>query len=137
MDTKFKVGDKVLLKDEEESYTGTVTEVSIVNDSGRTMYWIAPSAPVTICGCWCTEEGIHLISEKDDEGLKKVETIGDVLLELEVVLDKMVDHGLQLGDIHALVHSHIWTHRQDAIEVYEEDNSRPVFRYGHKDQIGD
>jgi hypothetical protein len=66
---------------------------------------------------------------------KKKETIGDVLLELETVLDKMCDQGLQLGDIHALVHSHIWTHRQDAIEIYEKDNSRPVFRYGHKDQI--
>jgi hypothetical protein len=67
--------------------------------------------------------------------MKKLRKIGDVLLELEIVLDKMCDQGLQLGDIHALVHSHIWAHRQDAIEIYEEDNSRPVFKYGHKDQI--
>ena len=61
--------------------------------------------------------------------------IGDVLLDLEIVLDKMCDQGLQLGDILALVHSHIHSHRKDAVEVYTEDNSNPVMKYGHKDQI--
>lgn len=61
--------------------------------------------------------------------------IGDTLLDLEVVLDKMCDQGLQLGDILSLVYSHVWVHRQDAIEVYTDDNSRPIMKYGHKDQI--
>lgn len=63
------------------------------------------------------------------------ETIGDILLELEIVLDKMCNHGLQLGDILALVYNHIWVHRSDAIEVYEEDNSNPIMKYGHKDHV--
>jgi hypothetical protein len=66
---------------------------------------------------------------------KKEEKIGDVLLELEVVLDKMCDQGLQLGDILALVNSHIAVHRPDAIEVYTADGSSPVLKYGHKDHI--
>jgi hypothetical protein len=60
---------------------------------------------------------------------------GDILLELEMVLDKLCDQGLQLGDIHALVHQQILSHRMDAVETYEEDDSRPVFKYGHKDQV--
>ena len=67
--------------------------------------------------------------------MKKKETMGDIMLELEKVLDKMCDQGLQLGDILALVNGHIWSHRQDAIEVYNCDNSNPVLKYGHKDQI--
>ena len=74
-------------------------------------------------------------NKKQMDKLKKKKSIGNTLLDLEAVLDEMCDQGLQLGDIHALVHSHIWAHRQDAVEVYEEDNSRPVFKYGHKDQI--
>lgn len=67
--------------------------------------------------------------------LESKELIGDVLLELERVLDKMCDHGLQLGDIHALVHNHVWSHRKDAVETYVDDDSHPVLRYGHKDQV--
>lgn len=58
--------------------------------------------------------------------------IGNILLELEVVLDKMVNQGLQLGDILALVKAHCEIHRQDCIEEYI-DGTRPVFYYGHKD----
>lgn len=65
----------------------------------------------------------------------KKETIGDTLLHLENVLDDMCNQGLQLGDILALVHSHIWVHRPDAIETYTKDNSHPVFKYCHKDEI--
>ena len=64
---------------------------------------------------------------------KNKETIGDVLLELEIVLDKMCNHGLQLGDILALAWVHIWVHRKDAVEVFKSDGSHPVFKYEHKD----
>ena len=66
---------------------------------------------------------------------KSIKKIGDTLLELEIVLDDMCDQGLQLGDILALVHAHIWVHRKDAVEVYTADKSNPVFKYGHKDQV--
>lgn len=55
--------------------------------------------------------------------------IGDVLLDLEIILDEMADSGLQLGDILALVKSHIEIHRPDAIEQYEE-GGRPIYYYG-------
>ena len=64
-----------------------------------------------------------------------ISKIGDILLELEVVLDKMCDQGLQLGDILSLVHNHIHVHRQDAVEIYTDDNSHPVFQYTHQDYI--
>jgi hypothetical protein len=66
---------------------------------------------------------------------KSKQSIGDILLELEVVLDKICDEGLQLGDILALVWVHIWIHRKDAVEVFEADGSNPVFKYGHKDNL--
>ena len=60
---------------------------------------------------------------------------GDILLDLEGLLDEMIDdHDLQLGDILNLVHGHIQIHRQDCIEVYEEDDSSPVFTYGPKNE---
>lgn len=65
----------------------------------------------------------------------KKQSIGDILVDLETILDKMCDEGLQLGDILALVYQQIHTHRQDAVEVYVDDNSSPVLKYGHKDQI--
>ncbi len=56
--------------------------------------------------------------------------LGDTLLKLEKVLDKMVDvHGLQFGDILNLVKGHLEVHRPDAQEIYE-DGSSPVFYYG-------
>lgn len=65
---------------------------------------------------------------------KKLRPIGNVLLDLEVILDEMCDQGLQLGDILALVFSQINVHRKDAIEEYE-DGSNPILKYGHKDQV--
>lgn len=57
--------------------------------------------------------------------------IGNVLLDLEPILDEMCDHGLQLGDILALVKSHIEIHRPDAIEEYL-DGTHPEYFYGPK-----
>ena len=57
--------------------------------------------------------------------------LGDILLDMEKILDEMVDtHELQFGDILALVHSHLLVHRPDAQEVYTADNSSPEFKYG-------
>ena len=58
--------------------------------------------------------------------------IGNVLLDLEPLLDEMVDAGLQTGDILALVKSHLDVHRPDAQEEYE-DGTSPVYFYGHKE----
>ena len=57
--------------------------------------------------------------------------VGDILLDLEVVLDKLADQGLQMGDILALVHSHLLVHRPDVVEVYDADGSSPQFFYGY------
>lgn len=57
--------------------------------------------------------------------------LGDILLDLEVILDEMVDsHELQVGDILNLVYGHLVIHRPDAKEVYVSDGSSPVFKYG-------
>jgi len=69
---------------------------------------------------------------------KKRERLGDILLDLEKVLDRMVDqHDLQWGDVLALVHQHLQVHRPDAQETYEDDNSHPVFYYGPMDKRTD
>jgi len=62
----------------------------------------------------------------------KKASIGELLLDLESILDEMVDvHGLQTGDIMALVYSHLVVHRPDAFEEYE-DGSKPIHYYGPK-----
>lgn len=61
---------------------------------------------------------------------------GQILLDLEVLLDEMIDHhDVQMGDVLSLVFSHIKIHRPDAVEVYSKDNSNPVFKYCHKDDL--
>jgi len=62
------------------------------------------------------------------------QNVGDILLDLEIVLDKLYDQGLQLGDVLGIVYTHTHVHRKDAVEVYTEDDSNPVLKYGHKDQ---
>lgn len=63
----------------------------------------------------------------------KKHTIGEDLLEMEGILDRFVDkHGLQKGDILALISSHIDIHRPDCIEVYV-DGTSPVLFYGPKE----
>lgn len=56
--------------------------------------------------------------------------MGELLLQLEELLDEAIDeHGLQWGDILALVHGHLQVHRPDAQEEYVEGGS-PKFYYG-------
>lgn len=59
----------------------------------------------------------------------KKRKFGEVLLDLEIVLDEMCDHDLQWGDILALVHMHLQVHRPDAKEEYL-DGDTPIFFYG-------
>jgi hypothetical protein len=59
-----------------------------------------------------------------------VRKLGDILLDLEELLDEAVDdHELQWGDVLALVHSHLVVHRPDAQEEYV-DGGHPEFHYG-------
>lgn len=60
---------------------------------------------------------------------KKLRPMGEILLDIELILDEMVDgHGLQTGDILALIKTHIDVHLPHANEEYEE-GGRPVFKY--------
>jgi len=61
------------------------------------------------------------------------QSIGDILLELEAVIDKMADSGLQWGDIIGLVYFHLMIHRPDAQEEYT-DGSKPELYYGPKNE---
>jgi hypothetical protein len=60
----------------------------------------------------------------------KKQLIGDILLEHEVVLLKMVKQGLQWGDILNLTRGYLEVHCPEARETYTEDNSHPEFYYG-------
>lgn len=63
---------------------------------------------------------------------KKLRKVGDILLDLEVVLDELVDdHELQWGDILSVIHGHLVSHRPDAQEEYV-DGGNPIFYYGPK-----
>lgn len=60
----------------------------------------------------------------------KKRKLGDILLDLEVLLDEMIDaHDLQWGEVLALVFCWLQIHRPDAKEEYE-DGSSPKYRYG-------
>lgn len=64
--------------------------------------------------------------------MSKNKPLGDVLLDLEKVVDEMVDqHDLQWGDVLNLVRGYLEVHRPDAMEEYV-DGTRPVFYYGPK-----
>lgn len=55
--------------------------------------------------------------------------IGDILLDLEEIIDEMDEAGLQLGDVLALVKSHIEIHNPSMVEEYT-DGTRPIYYYG-------
>lgn len=65
--------------------------------------------------------------------MAKIRKLGDILLDMEQLIDEMADNELQLGDVLNLVRGHIEIHRPDMIEVYEDDNSSPIFYYGPKE----
>lgn len=57
--------------------------------------------------------------------------LGNILLDLEELIDEMDQHGLQLGDVLALVKSHIEIHNPGMIEEYI-DETHPIYYYGPK-----
>lgn len=61
---------------------------------------------------------------------KKLRPLGDILLDMEILLDEMVDdHDLQWGDVRALVMQHLRGHKPGAQEQYVDGGS-PVDYYG-------
>jgi len=65
----------------------------------------------------------------------KFRPMGDVLLDMEPLMDEFCDAGLQWGDVLALVHAYLMVHRPDAKEKYLDDSSSPVFYYGPKEGL--
>ena len=59
----------------------------------------------------------------------KKQSMGDILLEHERVLLKMVDQGLQWGDILNLTRGYLEVHAPGAQEEYDEGGN-PIFYYG-------
>lgn len=66
--------------------------------------------------------------------MKKIRPLGRVTEELEHLLLEMTEnHELQMGEILNLIRGYLEIHCPNCVEVYEEDNSKPLFFYGHKD----
>lgn len=64
----------------------------------------------------------------------KKQSMGNILLEHENVLLKMVDHGLQWGDILNLTRGYLEVHAPGAREEYTE-GGHPIFYYGPKLEV--
>jgi hypothetical protein len=60
---------------------------------------------------------------------KKLRPVGDILMDLEVVLMELSSHGLQWGDVFGLIHKYLMVHLPQDQEEYE-DGSHPEFYYG-------
>lgn len=66
---------------------------------------------------------------------KKLRPLGEVLLDLEPVIEEMVDgHDLQYGDILNLIHGYLVVHYPEAKEQYVSEDS-PIFYYGPKEGL--
>lgn len=65
--------------------------------------------------------------------MPKLRKLGDVLLDLEPLLDEMAEsHSLQMSDILALIRSHLLVHNPGCVEEFL-DGSEPVYFYGHRE----
>lgn len=60
--------------------------------------------------------------------------VGNITLDLEPLLDELVNHELQRGEILSLIDNYLTVHQPDCMEQYE-DGSHPVYVYGHIDYI--
>lgn len=68
--------------------------------------------------------------------MKKRRALGDILLDLEVLLEELVDsHDLQWSDVIFLVFGWLNVHRPSAQETYTKDGSHPVLFYGPKEKL--
>lgn len=65
--------------------------------------------------------------------MAKLRPAGDITTDLEPLLEELTDtHGLQHGEILALIHSWLKIHRPDSIEHYT-DGTFPELKYGPKE----
>lgn len=65
--------------------------------------------------------------------MAKIRPLGDVLLDMEILLDEMaISHDMQLGEILALIRNQLLVHNPSCLEEYE-DGSTPLYLYGHQD----
>jgi hypothetical protein len=65
----------------------------------------------------------------------KLRPLGDVLLDMELLLDEMlIHHDLQHGDVLALIYSHMQVHNPKQKEEYE-DGTHPIYYYGPKENL--
>lgn len=61
---------------------------------------------------------------------KKIRPAGEILLDLETILDELIDdHGFQWGDTLSVIYGHLMVHRPDAQEEYL-NGENPKFYYG-------
>jgi len=59
-----------------------------------------------------------------------IRPVGSILLDIEpLLLELVVDHDLQHGDVYGLLKSYLDIHLPDHIEEYE-DGTNPQFYYG-------
>lgn len=66
---------------------------------------------------------------------EKLRRTGDILLDLEpLLLELLVDHDMQWGDVLSLVHGYMMIHAPHAREEYVEGGN-PVFFYGPKEGL--
>lgn len=77
----------------------------------------------------------ELEAEPKEEVGAKLRPFGDVISDLEVVIQEMVSqHDLQFGDILNIVHGYLCVHNPEAQEEYTDGSGSPVFYYGAKKQ---
>jgi hypothetical protein len=64
---------------------------------------------------------------------KKLRKMGDILLDMEPLLDELVDvHEIQRGDLLALIFHQVTMHNPSCVEEFA-DGTSPVWFYGHQD----
>lgn len=66
---------------------------------------------------------------------KKLRKFGKILLDIEPYLLEMADHDIQWGDYFGSLYLWLETHLKSAQEEYADDDSRPIFFYGHKKDL--
>lgn len=66
----------------------------------------------------------------------KLRPLGDVTGDIEPLMQElMYAHKLQWHEILALVHGYLQSHFPEGQEIYNADKSKPIFFYGHKDNL--
>lgn len=69
---------------------------------------------------------------------KKLRPLGDIMLDLELVLEQLTDskqHDMQWGEVLHLVYGWLSVHAPHAREEYTEGGHPSFFYYGYKEQI--